>query len=145
QSPGIEGEVRRDERERGWRRGVPTSPERATVSRFYLLVGIRGVPCRGRSSLCRRHILNVVGGVLRVMRRTTLSKILCLLWVALSPESGRRTSADRSGIRLGSRPRLRSSPVPSRVRGDTFRHWGAAGTPRQRDRRAAPTLGHTRR
>src|SRR5262249_58355897 len=108
QSPGIEGEVRRDERERGWRRGVPTSPERATVSRFYLLVGIRGVPCRGRSSLCRRHILNVVGGVLRVMRRTTLSKILCLLWVALTPESGRRTSADRSGISsdraLGCRP-----------------------------------------
>src|SRR5215475_6934682 len=122
QSPRNRREVPRDGTRTELPPGVPTSPERATVSRFYLLVGIRGVPCRRRSLLCRRHILNVVGGVLRVMRRTTLSKILCLLWVALTPESGRRTSADRSGIRLGSRPRLRSSPVPSRVRGDTFRH-----------------------
>src|SRR5215475_12672914 len=126
QSPRNRREVPRDGTRTELPPEVPTSPERATVSRFYLLVGIRGVPCCGRSSLCCRHILNVVGGVLRVMRRTTFKQNFVLAMGRA--HAGKRSSNIDRPLRdsLGSRPRLRSSPVPSRVRGDTFRHSRAA-------------------
>src|SRR5262249_21957453 len=98
----------------------------ARLKRARPRAGIRGVPCCGRSSLCRRHILNVVGGVLRVMRRTTFKQNFVLAMG--HAHAGKRSSNIGRPLRdsPGSRPRLRSSPVPSRVRGDTFRHSRAA-------------------